>query len=168
MPKSHILDSELEQRRLNRAVRQLIRAYRSSAKQERRRGGRIAFMQPVVVETEDGRTLTLLSSNLSVHGIHLIGPGSLLGQKVRVILPGSEGAKHTCFSVQIVWSSVVSEGLCENGGAFVGVVRSDRAIPRCAPPAQPHNNIAAPVQQAWSHEWLPGGLVGRPHHPRAR
>ena len=69
------------------------------------------------------------SINSSCNGIRLIGPASLLGQKIRVKLPTGQGNESKCFSVQIVWSSVVGDGLCENGGAFLGLVRT----PKCAP-----------------------------------
>lgn len=111
------------QRRLNLAVRKLIRGYRTCARQERRRRGRIVFVEPVLVETEDGRSFTLLSADLSVNGIRLIGSESLLGQKIRVTLPTTEGARYRRFTVQIMWSSCAGQGLCENGGAFVGIVK---------------------------------------------
>jgi PilZ domain len=106
------------QRRLNRAVRRLMRA---KAHSERRRQGRIDFIHPVPVETADGRSMTLLSRDLSLNGICLIGPNSLLGQKIHVALPTGASGEHIGFSVQIVWSCVVGEGLCENGGVFLGV-----------------------------------------------
>src|SRR5260370_13231622 len=47
------------QQRLNLAVRKLIRGYQSTARQERRRRGRVAFVQPVLVQIEDCRSFTL-------------------------------------------------------------------------------------------------------------
>jgi PilZ domain len=123
------------QRRLHRTVRRIIGDYRLSARHERRHRGRIDFVRPVKVETEDGRCFMLLTSNLSSSGIRLIGPTSLLGQKLRVSLASDEGTTPTCFSVQVVWSTVVSEGLFENGGAFLGVVSCQSTRPGDAPHA---------------------------------
>jgi hypothetical protein len=118
------LRDERQQRQLNRAVRRLIRGCRvAAAQQERRQQHRIDFIQPVEVQTEDGQVLTLLSRDLSVTGIRLIGPGSLLGQKVRIQLPAGEGSVPSCFSVRIVWTCAIGEGLFENGGAFLELIR---------------------------------------------
>jgi hypothetical protein len=115
------------QRRLHRAVRRVINTYRSSARDERCPRGRFDIVGPVLVETEDGRCVTLLTSNLSTTGILLIGPKSLLGQKLRVSLVNDNSSTPLCLLVRIVWSSQVSEGLCENGGMFLGVAPSRRA-----------------------------------------
>jgi hypothetical protein len=116
------------QRQLQRAVRELIRDYRSCTDQERRRHKRLhGAIQPVQVETEDGRKSTLLSCDLSTHGIRLIGPKTLLGQKLRITLPTRAATEQRCFVVQIVWSKLVSDGLYENGGAF-----SDISEPPCS------------------------------------
>ncbi len=108
-------------RRLSRAVRQLIRSYRSSVRDERRRQGRFDFVHPVQVRTEDGRTFTLLSCDLSTSGIRLVAPFSLLGKKIWITIPGSAHAADRCFYVQVVWSSLIGEGLYENGGSFLRV-----------------------------------------------
>jgi hypothetical protein len=111
------------QRRLKRAVRQLLRGYQSVARRERRGQDRMKSVHTALVETEDGHTLTLLGCDVSLSGVRLIGPKSLLGQKLRVTLRTEDGGEARCFSVQVVWSTVVAEGLCENGGAFLGVAR---------------------------------------------
>jgi hypothetical protein len=123
------------QRRLQQTVRRIIGDYQVSARHERRHRGRIDFVRTVKVESEDSRCVMLITSNLSSSGIRLIGPASLLGQKLRVSLASDEGTTPTCLFVQIVWSSAVSEGLFENGGAFLGVVPSPNTCHRDAPHA---------------------------------
>ena len=124
---------QLAQRRLRQALRRIVDDCRSSVRRERRQRGRFAIVLPVKVETEDGRCVMLLTSNLSSSGIRLIGPTSLLGEKIRVSLARDESTTPTCFFVQIVWSSFVSEGLCENGGAFLDVAPSRISRHRDAP-----------------------------------
>lgn len=151
--------AQRRRRRLSRALRQLIRSYRSSVQHERRRQGRFDFVHPVQVDTEDGRTFTLISCNLSPSGIRLIGPNSLLGRKVCVTFPSTGGAMHRRFQVQIVWSSIVGEGLYENGGAFVDLVDTARDAayaPAPAPAAMGIAHTAAPV------------VVGSAKYPRLR
>jgi hypothetical protein len=72
----------------------------------------------VKVVTEDGQEFTLLSRDLSATGIRLVGTRRLLGQKVRVIIPGSDGAARE-FLVRILWTCPVGDDLVENGGAFI-------------------------------------------------
>src|SRR5579884_1163141 len=80
------------QEHVRRAVRQMARCHRKAASRVERRGEyRIDFIQPVLVETDDGRRLTLLSRDLSASGIRLVGARSLLGQKVRVTVPAVDG-----------------------------------------------------------------------------
>src|SRR5439155_975343 len=82
-------------------IRKLIKEYRASATQhERRVEDRIDFVQPVKVEAEDGREFTLLSRDLSPTGIRLVGTKRLLGHKVRVHLPQTEGANELVFLVR--------------------------------------------------------------------
>jgi hypothetical protein len=85
---------------------------------ERRLQGRIDFIKQVKVRSEDGREQTLLSRDLSLTGIHLLGARSFLGQKVHVTLPGGDG-QPLCFLVRILWTCMVCDGLFENGGSFL-------------------------------------------------
>ena len=120
-------DSEERRRlRLKRAIHQLVRACRSSTKHERRRQGRIDVVLPVGVRTEDGRAVTLLSTNISRTGIDLISPTSMLGQKLRVTFSQDRG-KEISFLVRIVWASAATEGLWQNGAAFLAVAASGGA-----------------------------------------
>src|SRR5439155_732705 len=88
----------------------------------RRQEERIAFVQSVQVQTEDGRQTTVLSRDLSPTGIRLVGTRSLLGQKVRVLLPTGEKNSLIPFVVRILWTATVGEDLFENGGTFVEMV----------------------------------------------
>jgi hypothetical protein len=108
------------QRGIQRAVRQLIRQHKQTASRKERRGqDRIDFIQPVQVITEDQREFTLLSRDLSTTGIRLIGTRSLLGQKVRVQIPGTEHDERCCFLVRVLWTCAVGDELFENGGTFL-------------------------------------------------
>jgi hypothetical protein len=115
-----------EQRRhhktIHNHVRQLIRLYKKThARSERRQQGRTDFVQPVKVRSE-GREITLLSRNLSLAGICLVGTESLLGKKVHVLIPHAESPEPLDFLVRIVWTSTIGDGLFENGGTFLEFV----------------------------------------------
>jgi hypothetical protein len=111
-----------QQAAIGRAVRQLIRKHHTAADRvERREQDRIDFVHPVQVVTEDGRTFTLLSRDLSATGIRLVGTRRLLGQKVRVLVPGPAGAGTWDFVVRILWTCPVGDDLVENGGTFLAV-----------------------------------------------
>jgi hypothetical protein len=113
-----------QQRRIHRAVRRLLRDYKAAASEtERRLQGRIDFIQPVKVQTEDQREWTLLSRDLSTTGIRLLGTRSLLGQKVRVVLP--HGEERISFLVRILWTCAVGDDLFENGGTFLEVLTNE-------------------------------------------
>src|SRR5438270_2376663 len=91
-PPVEVCREQRRQVRLGCAIRRLIRGYKSAVQDERRRQGRFDFVHPVQVQTEDGRTFTLLSCDLSTSGIRLVAPFSLLGKKIRVTLPATHGA----------------------------------------------------------------------------
>lgn len=120
----YVRQEQDHQRAIRRAVRQLIRQHRSAADGvERRQQDRIDFVQPIQLRTDDGREFHLLSRDLSPTGIRLIGSRSFLGHKVRVRVPRVGEAEPWCFVVHILWTCAVGDGLFENGGMFVGVVR---------------------------------------------
>jgi hypothetical protein len=109
------------------AVRQVIRRYQERlAEQERRQEERIDFVQPVRVETEDGRELNVLSRDLSPTGIRLLAGRSLLGQKLRLFLPGP-GKAGPGFVIRILWACAVGDDLFENGGTFLDLL-SDEVV----------------------------------------
>src|SRR5262249_10206407 len=111
------------QRAIQRTIRRLVRQHRKSSDQvERRREGRTDFIQPVKVQTEDQREFTLLSRDLSVTGLRLIGTRSLLGQKVRVTFPGGTEVEPASFVVRILWTCAVGDQLFENGGTFLETI----------------------------------------------
>lgn len=102
------------------AVTQLVTRHQSAPERvERREQGRIDFVQPVLVVTEDNRTFTLLTRDLSVTGIRLIGTRRLLGQKLRVQITLDDAAYE--FTVRILWTCPVGDDLIENGGAILSV-----------------------------------------------
>lgn len=105
---------------IREAIRHLLDGHRqTAARDNRRQEERVDFLHPVTVRTEDGRELQLLSRDLSPTGIRLIGTRSLLGQKVRVLLPAAEGGEPCAFLVRILWTGAVGDGLFENGGTFL-------------------------------------------------
>jgi hypothetical protein len=110
-----------QQRDIHTAVQQLIQTQQLSAgRPERREQGRVDFIQPVKVITEDNQEFTLLSRDLSATGIRLLGGRRLLGQKVRVQIPHGSGAPVE-FLVRILWTCPVGDDLVENGGSFLSV-----------------------------------------------
>ncbi len=109
-----------QRQRIRDAVRQLAEQHKEVAAVERREQDRLDFVQPVRVCTEDGREFTLLSRDLSLSGIRLVGTRRLLGQKVRVHVP-RRGGGTWCFTVRVLWTCAVGEDLVENGGTFLEV-----------------------------------------------
>lgn len=98
------------------AVHQVTSAYQEARRKvERREAGRIEFIQPVVVTTEDGRRLTVLSRDLSTSGIRLIGTRRLLGQKINIRMGVYD------FVARVLWSCPIGDDLVENGGNFLSV-----------------------------------------------
>ena len=127
-PDPGVQEEHRHQLAVGRVVRRLAREHRKSADQhERRREGRVDFIQPVTVQTEDGRTFTLLSRDISPTGIRLIGGRTFLGQKVRVTVPAGPAGTTACFLVRILWICTVGDQLFENGGAFLELVHEPAA-----------------------------------------
>jgi hypothetical protein len=113
------------QQDIRSAVEGLIRRHQDAdaARVERREQGRVDFILPVKVVTEDNRSLTFLSRDVSSTGIRLIGTRRLLGQKVRILVPTPDGATVD-FHARILWTCPVGDDLIENGGSFLGVAGS--------------------------------------------
>lgn len=132
-PDPGVEEEQRHQQEVARAVRRLFREHRKAAGQaDRRREGRVDFVQSVQVRTEDGRTFTLLSRDISPTGIRLIGVRSFLGQKVQVRIAHGEGGATAAFVVRILWAGTVGDGLFENGGAFVELAAETRHAPATA------------------------------------
>jgi hypothetical protein len=113
----------MRQRLIQRAVRRLVRAHRAAGSpNERRQQDRIDFVQPVSVHLEDGRQFVLLSRDLSLTGIRLVGTRRLLGQKVRVHIPQGENSTPVAFLVRILWTCAIGDDLFENGGTFLEIL----------------------------------------------
>lgn len=91
---------------------------------ERRVQDRVKYVQSVTVRTENGEEFTLLSRDLSVTGIRLVGARRLLGHKVRVLVPHPAGQRPYEFLVRILWTCAVGDGQYENGGSFLEVVNA--------------------------------------------
>lgn len=111
-----------QHRHLASAVRFLIRQQRAleAVHVERRVHPRIHFVCPVQVQTEDRRVLNLVSREISISGIRLIGTVGLRGQKVHVWIPRPDNsAERCCFLVHMLWSAQVGDGLHESGGIFL-------------------------------------------------
>jgi hypothetical protein len=128
-------EQDRQQRDIQRVIREITRRHKAvNASSERRRQSRIDFIQPVKVVTEDQRTLTLLSRDISTLGLCLIGTRSLLGQKVRVDLPLGElgylgglddlgtNGETASFWVRILWTCAIGDDLFENGGSFLEMI----------------------------------------------
>jgi hypothetical protein len=108
------------QKLIRQAVEELISHYQTATGRiERREQNRFDFVQLVKAQAEDGRQFTLLSRDLSASGIRLIGTRSLLGQKIRIRIPRTDGSGPWCFLVRILWTCAVGDDLFENGGLFI-------------------------------------------------
>lgn len=103
------------------AIRKIIQQQQERAI-ERRSQERIDWIHPVVLLLdEEQREHHVLSRDLSVTGIRLIGTRHLLGQTVRLRWPRPDSPAPWVFRVRIVWSCAVGDDLYENGGSFVGL-----------------------------------------------
>jgi hypothetical protein len=117
------LEAERQRKIVNTAVKELIRHYKQShASEERRRQGRVDFLQTVKVRLENDRELTVLSRDLSVDGIRLVGTASFLGQKIQVLIPRLDEGEPLTLRARILWTCSVGDGLFENGGNFLEIV----------------------------------------------
>jgi hypothetical protein len=118
------LTAEQRLQAVQQAVHELVARYRKAAElQERREADRFTFIQPVQVESEDGQVYRMLTKDISASGLRLLGNRGLLGQRLRVRIPSTEG-KETVFVVRILWTCMVGDDLYENGGSFVELVSS--------------------------------------------
>jgi hypothetical protein len=112
-----------QQHAILKAVRQMVRLHRAAANpSERREQARTDFIQTVKVRTEDGHEYTLVSRDVSATGIRLLGTRRLLGQKVRVFIPGPDSKDQGwTFLVRVLWTLAIGDDLFENGGAFLEI-----------------------------------------------
>jgi hypothetical protein len=123
-----VRQEQSHQEGIQQAVHTMIGQYRAAASQvERREQDRIDFIQPIKVITEDQRQFTLLSRDLSPTGIRLISTHRFLGQKLRILIPGSDPAKPWTFLVRVLWTCSVGDDLFENGGTFLEVESSSES-----------------------------------------
>lgn len=116
-----VMAEQANREAIRAAVLRLVEQERAAQERtERREQGRIDFIHPVQVLTEDNRTLTLLTRDLSATGIRLLSGQRLLGQKIHVLVPLSDGGTLD-FYVRILWTCPVGDDLIENGGTFLSV-----------------------------------------------
>ena len=116
-------EEQEHQRLIQQAIRRLIRRHEAASKpKERRLEDRTDYIQPVTVQLDDGRQFTLLSRDLSLAGIRLVGTRRLLGQRVKVTLPQENGDQPFTFLVRILWTCAIGDDLFENGGTFLEIL----------------------------------------------
>src|SRR5262249_2508761 len=109
------------------AIRQLIQQHRHTVSRvERREQDRLDFVQPVEVQTEDGRNFRLLSRDLSAAGIRLVSTRSFLGQKLLLTIPRSGPRGPWRFRLRVLWTCAVGDDLYENGGTFLEALPPER------------------------------------------
>jgi hypothetical protein len=119
---ARVREEQSQQRDIQKAIRTIIRRHRAEDGRVERRGqDRIDFIQPVTVVTDDERQYTLLSRDLSVSGIRLVGTRRFLGQKLHVLIPRDDDPTPWTFRVQILWTCAIGDDLVENGGRFIEV-----------------------------------------------
>lgn len=96
---------------------------------DRRQEERIPYTQPLKILTEDNLELTVLSQDLSPSGIRFIANRSFLGRKVRILLPKvDQDPEHLMLVVRILWTTGVTEGLFENGGTFLEMIKLGQPV----------------------------------------
>ncbi|MDW8223485.1 MAG: PilZ domain-containing protein, partial [Gemmatales bacterium] len=96
---------------------------RTQNREERRAADRIEVIWPVTLILEDGTAHRALTRDISVSGIRFLSNRSLLGQKLIARLSLGEREEHA-FSVRILWTCEVADGLYENGGSVLEVIRT--------------------------------------------
>jgi hypothetical protein len=107
-------------RAIQRAVRRLLGQYKKSKMQDDRREHRRSdFMQPVKVRTDDDREFMLLTRDMSISGLRLIGTRGFLGQRLVVEVPAASEGDPVRLAVRILWTYAVGDGLFENGGVIL-------------------------------------------------
>jgi hypothetical protein len=127
---SRLREEQQHQREVRLAVRQLVRQHRAtSSAPDRRRQDRADFIEAVTVRLADGRSLAVLSRDLSPTGIRLVGTQSLLGHKLQVFIPRAGSPDPWCFTARILWTCAVGDGLFENGGTFLGMAEASADDP---------------------------------------
>jgi hypothetical protein len=116
---------EPERQVLHQAIHCLMHYFKTlvPVPDERRRQARMPFIHPITVVMADGRRLGCLSRDVSLDGLRLLGNERLVGQTVRVVIqPTTMESAPWCFTLQVLWSSVIGDGLVDSGGRLVEVV----------------------------------------------
>ncbi len=117
-------ESEPGREAVHDAVRRLLHYFEGlvPAPHERRQQVRMPFLHPILIIKADGTTRRWLSRDLSLDGLRLLGTEQLVGQTVRVvILPTTPDTPPWSFTLQVLWSAVVGDGLVDSGGRLLSV-----------------------------------------------
>jgi hypothetical protein len=116
---------QLQREALSQAVQRLIGQYQTFP-EGGEPNGRVCvdFVQPVTIQTEDGRILSHVTRELSNTGVRLLGAYPLLGKVVRIHIAQPESGEQFDFIVRILWTFAVANALFENGGQFLEVEAS--------------------------------------------
>lgn len=113
-------------------VHQVLRSFVDRRSQgtdpDRRKEERVPFGQSVPMRTENGEESTVLCQDVSLSGIRFVTNRGLIGQKVFVDLPpNGDDSKPVRFAVRVLWTVSVGEGLFENGGNFLEVIKDGQS-----------------------------------------
>ena len=125
--RARLRQSHRNRKDVKRAAGELIRAYKaSSVVNERRNHRRIPLILPARVYSPGGKEHHMLTQDLSLNGVRLVGTQALRGQKARVLLPSNDkGGGQWVFTVQFLWSTTVDNPAETN---LLEVVRYRREI----------------------------------------
>ncbi len=124
------------QQRVRDVLQKVLESPATDAPSERRQEERTPYTRPITIQTEDRQEFTVLSQDLSASGIRFIANRTFLGKKLSVLLRGvDETAPAVTLVVRILWATQVSEGLFENGGAFLDLLSEPTSRSGRVPPA---------------------------------
>lgn len=126
-------------RQVHDVLQQILATHQSLGdRSDRRVEARVPYTRPVTVQTEDQQELVVFSQDLSPSGIRFIASRSLLGRKLRILLPrASDTEPAVTLIVRILWTTAVAEGLYENGGSFLEMVNEAGHQSAPTPPESP-------------------------------
>lgn len=101
-------------------VTDLVQQYQAQAECERRAHTRTPYVQPVRIELENGPSCHMISLDISLAGIRVVGTTDLAGKKGCIWIPRPElDHRSYPFMIQFLWSKPVGDGVLEAGGMFL-------------------------------------------------
>jgi hypothetical protein len=126
--RARLRETHRSRKDVKRAAGELIRSYKAgSVETERRNQRRIRLVLPVRVFSTNGKELQMLTQDVSLHGVRLLGPHTLRGQKAQVLIPSNnKGGGQWLFTVHFLWSTTVGDNLVESGGIFLEVTEREK------------------------------------------